>query len=288
MAAPFTFWDYVRRAFHARVPIRGLGPVSVNKWLLAGAVILGLGAPPIWLLAIGGEVLYLYGLASSRRFRQLVDGENLLSERGEWDRRVAGFKSQLGRESIDRFNRLLGKCREVQDLSEVGGAVVPPLDEAKRSGMDQLVYMYLRLLVSRAAIDANFPGGEQAVIRREIESLEKELAAPGLPETVKKSKQGTLDIQKRRLENLTRSVEQRAVIESELERIEKQVELIREDTAMGREPDALTTHIDQVVNTLGETSDWMKKNADLLGNLGEDKPREVPIFLERRAAKEGE
>jgi hypothetical protein len=154
--------------------------------------------------------------------------------------------------------------------------------------MDQLVYMYLRLLVSRAAIDANFPGGEQAVIKREIESLEKEVAKPGLPETVKKSKQGTLDIQKRRLENLTRSVEQRAVIESELERIEKQVELIREDTAMGREPDALTTHIDQVVSTLGETSDWMKKNADLLGNLGEDKPREVPIFLERRAAKEGE
>ena len=288
MAAPLSFWDYVRRAFHARVPIRGLGPVSVNKWLLAGAAILGFGAPPIWLLALGGEVLYLYGLASSGRFRRLVDGEQLLSERGDWDRRVAGFKAQLGRESLDRFNRLLAKCREVQDLSEVGGAVVPPLDEAKRSGMDQLVYMYLRLLVSRAAIDSNFPGGEQTVIKREIESLEKELAGPGLPETVKKSKQGTLDIQKRRLENLTRSVEQRAVIESELERIEKQVELIREDTAMGREPDALTTHIDQVVSTLGETSDWMKKNADLLGNLGEDKPREVPIFLERRAVKEGE
>ncbi len=288
MAAAVSFWEYVRRALHARVPVQGLGPVSVNKWLLFGAAVLGFGAPPLWLLALGAEVFYLYWLASSRRFRNLVDGEKLLAERAEWERRVGGFKSLLGRESLDRFNGLVAKCREIQDLSDAAGAGVAPIDEAKRSGMDQLIYMYLRLLVSRAAIDSNFPGGEQTVLRREIEALEKGLAGPGLPETVKKSKQGTLEIQRRRLENLERAVEQRAVIESELERIEKQVELIREDTAMGREPNALTTHIDQVVNTLGETTDWMRKNADLLGNLGEDKPREVPVFLERRAAKEGE
>jgi hypothetical protein len=105
---------------------------------------------------------------------------------------------------------------------------------------------------------------------------------------VRKSRQGTLEIQKRRMENVARAFEQRAVIDSEMERIEKQVELIREDTAMGREPIALTARIDEVVSTLGETSEWMKKNADLIGEIGEDKPREVPVFLKPRATeKEG-
>ncbi len=120
---------------------------------------------------------------------------------------------------------------------------------------------------------------------RQLESIERELAAPALPEPVRKSKAGTVEIQKRRLENLERAAEQRATIESELERIEQQVELIREDTAMGREPIALTNRIDQVVGTLAETSQWMKRNADLLGEVGEDKPREVSIFLGPRAAK---
>jgi hypothetical protein len=147
--------------------------------------------------------------------------------------------------------------------------------------------MHLRLLLSRATLNANFSLGERPKLVKEIERLEKDAADPGLAEAVKRSKQGTLEIQKKRLENLDRVDEQRAVIESELERIEKQVELIREDTAMGREPLALSSRIDTVVNSLGETSEWMKKNADLLGNIGEEKPREVPIFLEPPAVKEG-
>jgi hypothetical protein len=282
-----SFWEYVRRAFHAKVPVQGLGPISLNKWLLFGAAILGFGAHPVWLLALGVEVLYLYALATNPRFRNVIDGEKLLAASKQWEERVGGLKDRLDRASVGRFESLAAKCREVQSLAAVTEVGVAPIEEAKTSGMDQLIYMYLRLLVSRAMIDSHFSPAERDKVRREIEGLEKDVARPGVPETVKKSKQGILEIGKRRLENLDRAAEQRAVIDSELERIEQQVELIREDTAMGREPAALSGRIDQVVSTLGETSEWMRKNADLIGDVGEDKPREVPIFLERGKAKEG-
>jgi hypothetical protein len=287
MAEATSFWEYVKRAFHAKVPVKGLGPISLNKWFLAGAAILGFGAPPVWLLGLGAEMAYLYWLSTNPRFRRLVDGERLAGERDRWDKKVKELETKLDRESMSRNFVLAAKCREVQALSAVSGAPVAPLEEAKVSGMDQLIYMHLRLLVSRATLNANFAADEKPRLVKEIERLEREVATPGIAEAVKRSKQGTLEIQKKRLENLDRVDEQRAVIESELERIEKQVELIREDTAMGREPLALSSRIDTVVNSLGETSEWMKKNADLLGNIGEEKPREVPIFLEPPAVKEG-
>lgn len=283
-----SFWEYVRRAFHARFPVKGLGPIALNKWFLFGAAILGLGAHPLWLLALGAEILYLYGVASSPRFRNLVDGEALLAEQGRWERRVGDLKGRMDRQSLQRFESLAKKCREIQDMAAITGSSVAPLEDARLGGMEQLVYMYLRLLVSQATINANFPAGEQDNLHRRIEALQKEIARPGLPETVKRSKEGTLEIEKRRLENLDRAAESRALVDSEMERIEKQVELIREDTAMGREPIGLTSRIDQVVTTLGETSEWMRKNADLIGDVGEDKPRDVPIFLEPRRQQQRE
>jgi hypothetical protein len=202
--------------------------------------------------------------------------------------RVDALRGGLDRASRDRFEALVARCREVEGMAAATGAAPATIEEAKRSGMDQLAFMYLRLLASRATLQANFSEGERAKIRAEADALQKDLAGTKVPDAVRRSKEGTLEIQKRRLENLDRAAEQRAVIESELERIEKQVELIREDTAMGREPVALSSRIDQVVTTLGDTSEWMRKNADLLGDVGEDKPRDVPVFLAPRGSvKEG-
>jgi hypothetical protein len=283
-----SFWDYVKKAFNAKLPLKRLGPVPVNRWALFGAAIIGIAVHPVWLLAAAAEVLYLYSMATNPRFRKVVDGERLAGERQAWAGRVAALEAQLPRESRARFEKLLERCRSIQGLAGISGADVPTLEETKRTGMDQLAYMYLRLLASRSVIDAHFPSEDRPNLQREIERFERDLAAAKVSETVRRSKAGTLEIERKRLENLDRAAEQRAVIDSELERIEKQVELIREDTAMGREPGVLSSRIDQVVSALGETSDWMRKNADLIGEVGEEKPRDVPIFLERRASKEGE
>jgi hypothetical protein len=282
-----SFWNYVKKAFNAKLPLKGLGPVSVNRWALFGAAIIGIAIPPVLLLAAAGEVVYLYSMATNPRFRNLVDGECLEVERRAWAARVSRLEDGLPRQSRERFEKLLERCRTIQGLAGISGADVPTLEETKRTGMDQLAYMYLRLLASRSVIDAHFPPEDRAILQKEIERLERGLAA-AKGETGRKSKEGTIEIERKRLENLDRAAEQRAVIDSELERIEKQVELIREDTAMGREPDVLSSRIDQVMSALGETSAWMRKNADLIGEVGEEKPRDVPIFLERRGMKEGE
>jgi len=283
-----SFWEYVKRAFHIRYPVKGLGPISVNKWLLFGAAIVGFAFHPVWLLALAAEVLYLYSMATNPRFRNIIDAERIGADRAGLERRVGELRGQLDRKTLERFEGLVTRCRDILGISSLVEISVAPLEEAKRSGMEQLIFMYLQLLVGRATIDAHFPGADRETLSREIDALRKEAARPGISETLRKTKEGTLDIARKRLENLDRAVEQRAVIDSELERIEQQVELIREDTAMGREPGALTSRIDQVVGTLGETSDWLRKNADLIGDIGEEKPRDVAVFLEPRRRKETE
>ena len=64
---------YLSAAFVARPRIPGLGQVPVNLIGLAGAGILGLANPAFWFLGLGLEVAYLFGLASNRRFRDIVD-----------------------------------------------------------------------------------------------------------------------------------------------------------------------------------------------------------------------
>jgi hypothetical protein len=59
-----------------------------------------------------------------------------------------------------------------------------------------------------------------------------------------------------------------AWIDAELERIEQQVELIREESAVSGKPEALSIRLDAVTSAMAETSRWMDDQADLFVALG--------------------
>ena len=60
------------------------------------------------------------------------------------------------------------------------------------------------------------------------------------------------------------------MIDAELERVEQQVRLIREEIAVGGGPDQLSARLDAVTSTMAETTRWMDQNAELLGTLATD------------------
>src|ERR1700741_4625878 len=68
---------YLKEAFWAHPHLAGLGRIPWNALLVAGSVVLGFGAPAIWLGAVGAETLYLYALATNERFQNWVDAKEL-------------------------------------------------------------------------------------------------------------------------------------------------------------------------------------------------------------------
>ena len=82
-----------------------------------------------------------------------------------------------------------------------------------------------------------------------------------------------------------------AVIDAELERIENQTELIREEAAVSRDPEALSARIDAVANTLGEASRFLRTSDALMGGLAPEEeglplPAGAPPIQPRSRLKE--
>lgn len=282
-----TFWDYVRAAFNARPVIRGLGSVPWNKVGLVVAGILGFGNPGFWLLGVGGELAYLYWMASNPRFQNLVRGERLAEVKEETSARLERSLAMLSDGSRERFGHLRGQCFEVQRTSRAvqgGGSSV--LDEARLHSLDQLLWLFLRLLVSLETLDRQMAETSPRALQAEIAALEKEIAGMGeASERLRRSKESLLELTKKRLENFQRASETRLLLTSELQRIEQQVELLREEAAIARSPEALSSKIDAVAGGLTDTSSWMRQHEELLSDLGvEETLAAPPQILDRPPA----
>jgi SpoVK/Ycf46/Vps4 family AAA+-type ATPase len=89
---------------------------------------------------------------------------------------------------------------------------------------------------------------------------------------VARSLKGTLDIQQRRLENYNKADESLQVTEAELDRIEKQITLLAEETAVTSDPAMMSSRLDGVVQSLQGTTRWMSENAEFFGSLEEEPP----------------
>ena len=57
------------------------------------------------------------------------------------------------------------------------------------------------------------------------------------------------------------------MIDAELERIEQQIELIREESAVSGRPEMLSMRLDAVTSTMAETSRWMEEHTDFFDSL---------------------
>jgi hypothetical protein len=268
---PLSYLDYVKAAWHYRPRLGWLGHMPVNQMALVVFGLLGVVNPGFWLLAVAGEVAYLGFLASSASFQKLIQGQRLLQRQVGWEERIRKVAAALSAESQARYRRLVGQCGLILGMSEQAvQESLGSLNDMRAGGLNQLLWLFLRLLSSREMIVGNLAQLDGEALEADVGRLKARLTTT-LPETpLARSLQATLDIQSKRLENLNRARAFVDVIDAELERIEQQVRLIREETAVGGGPEALSSRLDAVTSTMAETSRWMDQNADLLGMLSAD------------------
>jgi len=267
--APLGFFDYLREAFYRKVPVPGLGHLPANLMALGAIGVLGIANPGFWFLGAALELTYLVGVAGSGRFQKLVQGERLMSAQRQWEEQITGAVSRLRPGLRERYQHLLGQCRKILGLSEtLDTASLGSFRHTHARNLNQLLGIFLRLLGSRQLIEDNVQNLNRKSLEEEIRRLESNLAGAGDNEALVRAISGTLDIQRRRLENLDRADANLRVIDAELQRIERQVELLREESALTGGPARLSERLDAVTSVMGETSRWFDEHADFFGSLG--------------------
>jgi len=262
------YLDYLREAFRHRVRIGWLGHMPLNQMALAVLGMVGFVNPGFWFLGAAGEVAYLAFLSTNATFQKVIQGRRLLARQAGHDERVQRLFEALGSESRERYRRLLQQCRVILGISQtVEEDSLGTLNDLKTGGLSQLLWLFLRLLSSRELITTHLSQVDSESLGQEVGRLKARLAQMTPDSPLARSLAGTLEIQSKRLENLRRARESFDVIQAELDRIERQVQLLREESAVGGTPEMLSVRLDAVTATLGDTSRWMDQHADLFGAL---------------------
>jgi hypothetical protein len=258
-------WDYIRKAFNAR-PIGMLVPPN---WIGLGLfTMLGIINPGFWLVGLGLELGYLLTLGSNHRFQRFVDASKQLEARQQWQTKIDGLVRQLNSDDQQKYRALEGRCRAVLEQQLQAEASSPGL-QIQGEGLGRLLWVYLRLLLTRQAIHRIIygPAGtldESAGLEKRIGELQTQLREQ-LTEDLRKSLTGQIEILQQRLERRHEARNKLAFLDAELTRIQEQVELVREQAAVSADPEVLSQRIDQITATLGSTTQWISDQQKIYG-----------------------
>lgn len=270
---PLSYWDFVKAAALRPVKTRALGAMPLTQMLLASFGLAGLFNPGFWLLGVALFVSLVGGRSASARFQKLVEAERLASRREE---RVESAGEQMLRAynrlepmSQARYRALVAQCREILGIAGAG-MDAGSLTDLRAGNLNQLLWLFLRLLSSRESISDTLTRVDRQELEADIASLRERIAAAPADGPLARSLQATLEIQEKRLANLETAKNSLALIDSELERIERQVRLVREESAVSGGPEVLSARLDAVSATLSETSRWMDQHAELFSSMAAD------------------
>jgi hypothetical protein len=236
-------WRLIKHAFLVRVRSPLLGDLPVNAVGVACFGILGIVNPGFWFLGAGLEAAFLLSLASNRRFQKLVRAKELAARSEDGGDEVRARLGRLDDRRRKRYADLERKCSRVAQLYRERN-VEDFLVEGNLSALDKLRTIFVELLSVQQDIDTADQDQIEEHVRSRIAALEIELAAQRLKPTVRQSKSATLSILKRRLESLENREQTLEEIDSDLLRVEAQVDLAVEHALMEGRPQVISTRIE--------------------------------------------
>ncbi|MFT6143509.1 MAG: hypothetical protein ACJAZO_000805 [Myxococcota bacterium] len=276
MNNPPSYFDYVREAFNASPRLPGLGNLPLNWMGLAGFATLGLLNPGFLLIGAAVEIAFLATLSNNARFQNYVRGKAIADDTSQRltveEEAVAARLVQLDDEDQKRYESLIQRISAVPRSGEGADGLVA---QVAHEGLETLRKTFLDVLLASArlapAADLARRRALQSKLDAEVRAIEA-LGTEGDPR-IRRSRQGTLDILRKRIAHVNEATRDRAYLDSELRRIEQQVGLVIDEASLADDPEALTRRIDQVTATFGETREWMQLHKELLADID---PSRVP------------
>jgi hypothetical protein len=258
------------------------------NWIgLAAFGLLGLVNPGFWVLGVGLELAYLYVLAQSKRFRDHID--SLSSSKGVDDgrSRLEALLAHLDPQSQARWRHLSSRCQQILDAQPEDRAGL----DVQAEELGRLLWLYAKLLRTRSMLEgllreARQKGEDERTLEKRAKDLARSLDAARSDE-MRRSVQAQIEILKRRAERQAEAQARVAHVDADLDRIEQQVELLREETLLTTDASTLSRRIDTASSTLTETVQWVKEQEDTTADLDELLGEEPPLLapLRRRAER---
>lgn len=268
MPVKLGLWSYIKAAFNVRWPVPGLGGLPVNWLALLGFGVAGfLIHPALWVLGAGLDFGFVMALAQNPRFQKIVNAGASVREEIDFSARATQMLQTVPGLARKRYADLEIRCAQIRQMSE---SLAPgAMTEVQVGGLKRLMWIFLKLLVSRETILTQARTTNRDDLADEIKGAEQQLTTLADPskDRLRKSVESNLEILKKRILNLDESKNALEFIEAELKRIENQVELIAQEAAMAKDGAHLSDKIDTIAGTLTETQDWMKTNQEILGGL---------------------
>lgn len=268
-------WRYLKAAFNARP----LGMFVAPNWIgLAAFGLLGLWNPGFWVLGAGVELAYLYVLSQSKRFRAHVDSLGATKGIDEGRSRLEALLKHLDPDSQARWRQLSSRCQQILDAQPEDRAGL----DVQAEELGRLLWLYAKLLRTRSMLlgllmEARQKGEDERTLERRAAELTRSLAEASSAEH-KRSVEAKIDILKRRAERQAEAQARVAHVDADLERIEQQVELLREETLLTTDAGGLSRRIDTASSTLTETVQWVKEHEDTTAELDELLGEEPPLL----------
>ena len=236
-----------------------------------------------------GEIAYLAGLTSIPRFRAAIDAKVYGERQGPLPTAtvpaptLASMLAGLLPDARNRFERLHARCRELRGIAAgVRGATGEQAssgDSMATPGLDRLLWLFLRLLVSKTALDRFLKTMNEQEMTSRLEGLRKNLetAQKATDERVTKSLQDSVAMGELRLDNFQRAKKNAEFVSLELDRIEGKIQALAEMAVNRQDPDFLSGQADAAAESMRQTEKAVSELQHLTG-LGEQLEDPPPIL----------
>jgi DNA repair exonuclease SbcCD ATPase subunit len=279
-------WDYLKKAFSARP----FGMFVPPNWIALGLCgILGLINPGFWAIGLGLEFGYLWILSSNPRFQRYVAATRQTHSLQEWKAKIDVLLRQLNPDDQISYTKLEDRCRTLLE-QQIQLQTASSGLQAQREGFGKLLWVFLRLLLTRQAIHrilksaAGTTSSDTSSMEERIAKLQSRLNEP-LTDDLRKSLTGQIEILQQRVEKRSEAKQKLAFLDAELIRIQEQVELIREQAVLSADPQTLSQRIDQITTTLGSTNQWIHDQQTIYGAVEDLLDEPPPLQISNEQAK---
>jgi hypothetical protein len=247
-------------------------------------------SPVLLPLVAAGELTYLAGLISVPRFRAAIDAKRYAGgarQPGVPAQPTPSLLAMLGNlplEARKRFERLHARCLEMRGIAAgvrgAAGDTRGGAEEIRTPGLDRLLWLFLRLLLSKTALDRFLQSMDEHEITGRLEELRKSLASAqsGGDERVVRSLQDSIAMGELRLDNFARAKKNAEFVSIELDRIEGKIQALAEMAVNRQDPDFLSSQVDSAAESMRQTEKAVSELQHLTGLA--DQLEEAPPILE--------
>ena len=288
--------DYLKEAFLFRWNLLFLlgGAAAAALTPLAGVLL------P---LVAAGELSYLTGLVSLPRFRAAIDAKVYAAGKAATATAPAPpptvslvtMLKGLPSDARGRFEKLHARCLEMRGIAAgvrgAAGDQSSSAEEIRTPGLDRLLWLFLRLLLSKAALDRFLQTMNEREISTKLGDLRKNLAAaqtvPAAPaaqtaktdgdDRIVKSLQDSIAMCELRLDNYNRAKKNAEFVNIELDRLEGKIQALAEMSVNRQDPDFLSNQVDSAADSMRQTEKAVSELQHLTG-LSEQLDEPPPIL----------